>query len=361
MSEPTKKRKAEEEEQKPAASKKRPANNEKVIVVDDSASTKQPDHDAGAGFAAAVAATKERKTFEYNILEYSRPIIKMGLLTHIWNNLSDDNPFYEEEDGERQHYMRDMEQLIHTGRADYCNPFGEDDHDQFLGLFYELTQREQKAFLKTAKEKQFIAASDVTKLFEDPPTRPYYVTLKKVTDKYQDGSQRFPFTSMEDAEDTIKEKMGYGREEGYDVVVLDCAPDCKRVECSHPQCQKQVCTEHGLGQGIYYHERGEIVFNFQKCMHCEKNVCERHSFMECYVCSMENGAEESLTGDRMEAGPFPLCQDCGTICERRWKCNDSHLDSEDENSEDTDYSECGFFCCNNHIDHHRCGYEFQDI
>jgi hypothetical protein len=346
MSEPeavAKKRKAADEEQKPVANKKLPANNETVTVVDDSASTNQPNHYAGSAYAAAVAAMNERKTFEYSILKYARPIMEMGLLTSTWNNLRDYNPFYEDEGGERQNYIRNMEQIICTGRCDYCNPYGEDDQDNFLGFFYELTQREQKVFLKTAKEKKFIAASDVTKMFEDPPTRPYFVNLKKVTDKYQDGSERFPFTSMEDAEHAITDKQLNYREDEDDVVVIDCAPDCKRAECSHPQCRKQVCTEHGLGRGIYHHDPGEIVFNFQKCINCKKVVCEGHKLSTCDVCSMAAGAERSVTGDYC-GGPFPLCQDCGTICEL----------------ETDDAERCGFFCCNSCIDNHRCGYYFDN-
>lgn len=379
MSEPeaatTKKRKARDEEQKPAASKKLPSTNETVAVVGDSASANQPNHFAGASCAAAVAATKERKTFEYNIAEYTRPIMEMGFLTSIWNDLLDDNPFYEEEDGERQHYIRNMEQLIRTGNADYFNPFGEDEQCKFLDIFDRLTQHEKEAFLKTAKERKFITMADVRRLFRDPPTRPYYVTLKRVTDKYQDGSQRFPFTSMEDAEIAfIKNKKRDCNEGEYDVVFLDCAPDCKRAECSHPQCKIQVCTKHGLGQGrIYYrYGCGDIVFNFQKCLHCENVVCERHTtlpqnpstwFRECDICSMGYSAQARV-GESLVTGPFPFCKHCGTICKGRVKSDNSDLYNEYEKSEceDTDDSECcGFFCCKNCIDDHQCGYEFQDV
>jgi hypothetical protein len=41
---------------------------------------------------------KQRKTFEHNIMEYSRPVMEMGLMTSIWNDLLD---VYAEEDGER--------------------------------------------------------------------------------------------------------------------------------------------------------------------------------------------------------------------------------------------------------------------
>jgi orotate phosphoribosyltransferase-like protein len=59
----TKERKSFEYDQKPAASKKLwSADKKTVITVDDSASTNQPNHDVGTGHAA-VAATKERKTF----------------------------------------------------------------------------------------------------------------------------------------------------------------------------------------------------------------------------------------------------------------------------------------------------------
>jgi hypothetical protein len=220
-----------------------------------------------------------------------------------------------------------------------------------------------------AKHKKFIAMSDVTKIFKDPPTRPFFVTLKKVTDTYEDGSERFPFTSMKDAENAIiKVKRADCRKGEYDVVVLDCAPDCKRAECPHPHCRKQLCTEHGLGLGIYYRDPG-IAFNFQKCINCEKVACEWHStlpfmFMECDVCSSGYAAVERSGGDSGVTGPFPLCQNCGTICKRRVKCDDSVLHSEDEESEceDTDDSECcGLFCCINCIDEHRCGYTFQDI
>jgi hypothetical protein len=76
-----------------------------------------------------------------------------------------------------------MEQLIRTGHTDYCNPYGEDDQETFLGRFYEVTQREEKAFLKTAKKNKFRFMANVTKMFDNTLTRPlFYVTLKGETD-----------------------------------------------------------------------------------------------------------------------------------------------------------------------------------
>jgi hypothetical protein len=89
-----------------------------------------------------------------------------------------------------------MEQVIRTGRGrtDYQNPCGGDDREIFLGIFCELIQREQKVLLKMAEEKKHITVADVAKMFEDPPTRSFNVPPKGVTNKYEDGSELFPFT-----------------------------------------------------------------------------------------------------------------------------------------------------------------------
>ena len=203
----TKKRKAVGEEEKLAASKMLPANNEAVTVAGGSASTNQPNHNAGAGCAAAVAVTKERdgKTFEYNITKYAGVMMHVAHLTSTLNELLNIDLFDEYGDSDRKYYIISMEQYIRTGRKDYDNPFGEDNQEIFLGMFYKLTQRERKILLKMAKEKNQITGEDVEKMFEDPPTRPFYVTLKGVANKYEDGSERFPFTSMDDldAKDVI--------------------------------------------------------------------------------------------------------------------------------------------------------------
>lgn len=129
----------------------------------------------------------------------------MARLTSTLSELLDIDLFYEYGDSDRKYYILSMEQYIRTGRKDYDNPFGEDDQEMFLGMFYKPTQRERKMLLKIAKEKEIITAEDVEKMFEDPPTRPFYVTLKGVTNKYEDGSERSPFTSMDDldAKDVI--------------------------------------------------------------------------------------------------------------------------------------------------------------
>jgi hypothetical protein len=201
----TKKRKAVDEEEKPAASKMMSANNETVSVVGDSASTNQPDDSAGIGGAAAVAVTKQRKekTFEFDIWKYTGPMMHMQLMASTLNELLDID--FEYDDDDRLDYILNMEQFIRTGHNDYQNPYGEDDQEVFLGMFYKLTQREQKVLLKMAKKKKHITVEHVTKMFENPPTRPFHVTLKGVSNKYEDGSERFPFTSMDelDAKDVI--------------------------------------------------------------------------------------------------------------------------------------------------------------
>jgi hypothetical protein len=201
----TKNRKAVGEKEKPATSKMLSANKETVSVVGDSASTNQPNNSAGIGSATAVAVTKERKgkTFEFNAAKYTGPMMDMRLMPSTLNELLDIDLEYG--DGDRQDYILNMEQFIRTGHNDYENPYGEDDQEVFHGMFYKPTQREQKALLRMAKEKKHITVEDVTKLFEDPPTRPFHVTLKGVSNKYEDGSERFPFTSMDDldAKDVI--------------------------------------------------------------------------------------------------------------------------------------------------------------
>jgi hypothetical protein len=190
-----------------------PANNKAVTVTvaGDGAATntnRQPNHDgAGTGCATAVVVTKQRdrKIFEYNITKYAGVMMQIARLTSTLNELLDIDLFDEYGDSDRKYYIISMEQYICTGRKDYDNPFGEDDQEVFLGMFYKLTQREQKALLEMAKEKENITAEDVEKMFEDPPTRPFHVTLKETANKYEDGSQRFPFTSMDDldAKDVI--------------------------------------------------------------------------------------------------------------------------------------------------------------
>jgi hypothetical protein len=205
----TKKRKAVDEEEKPATSKMMSANNETESVVGDSASTNQPDNSAGIGGAAAVTVAKavakerKRKTFEFDVIKYTGPMMHMQLMASTLNELLDID--FEYDDDDRLDYILNMEQFIRTGHNDYQNPFGEDDQEVFLGMFYKLTQRERKVLLKMAKKKKHITVEHVTKMFEDPPTRPFHVTLKGVSNNYEDGSERFPFTSMDDldAKDVI--------------------------------------------------------------------------------------------------------------------------------------------------------------
>jgi hypothetical protein len=78
-----------------------------------------------------------------------------------------------------------------------------------------------------AKETKHITVEDVNKMFEDPPTRRFHVTLKGVSNKYEDGSERFPFTSIDDldAKDVIRISIM-----SWFSIVLDG----QRFECSQP-------------------------------------------------------------------------------------------------------------------------------
>lgn len=181
----------------------------------------------------------------------------------------------------------------------------------------------------------------------------YMCRSGKKDQKYENGSERFPFPSIKMAHDcyetyglnasTGRQLRDYEGDDGHKIH-LECGPDCQLRECFYPSCKRKICDDHGTGQGdedCQGYGRGDIVFYRCKCLGCDKVACRVHQrhFRECDVC--RNGYSANASLGAYNASPdacFKLCQDCGEDC----------------GDEDAGGERCEFYCCPKCLDDHKC-------
>jgi len=309
-----------------------------------------------------VVAKRQKKANEepispFDSEQYLWPLLQMQRLRSQWNSL-DQCPYTGDYHGteERKEYLKDMNQILRHGVAEYRNPFGADDRENFGGVFQDLTDREQEAFFnaitKAMRAKRPVSEQDIKSLFANPPDLPYYISLSS-TDKsspYQDGSDRFPFKSVEAAVARYNDLRWNERGgEEFPLVIVDCGPDCRYQECYQASCKTPVCLEHGSRRGVV--AEGDVVFVVHKCKDCGKIACNRHGFKKCDVCS-NRFAGEVLLGMHEGYDTFPVCKECATVCQGKVE----NMEEPDEDASESDESKvCGFRCCKECLANHRCG------
>ena len=273
----------------------------------------------------------------------------MLLLAENWSKFASDGNSVREQQG----LLEDMATIVKTGKSKYrgVDPMRLDYNKSFSE---DLTKQEQKFLHKKAKKaikhsapwKRFISTTEINEYFKNPPKVPYYVSLDEslAPKDLRDGSERYPFVSVEEATKQLRRNAG-GMPEGGDTVVIvkECAPDCKRRPCFFAGCNRQVCESHGCsGVGKLDYERRWVCFPVSGCIACDKLSCyfhERRCFKDCDVChegfqgeaalGMHNGSPDAC---------FSVCKDCGKSCDK----------------DDEEGDPCGFYCCPKCIGSHKC-------
>jgi len=302
-------------------------------------------------------AKRAKPTPPLQDLKYGRAIVLLRQLQRNWNLLDREGEFLDhlcadQHGEERLEYIHDMEEMMAGDPPSlYGNPFGADDRETFADFFGQLTRAEQRAFRNQVescvRENRPLTDNDLNEVLlqsSSKPREPFFISLDPDTSpSAANGTERLPFASVEQAESVLRRDCR--------VKLLKCggAPSsCKTKKCY--RCPTMVCTTHGdSGNGTYY-EHGYTLWEFSKCMHCQETIgCARHRFPECNVC--RNGVDaEMAVGAHEFPCQFDLCDECAQVCH----------DTVETNDDDEEGPPCGFRCCPNHIDDHRCGYNPAD-
>ena len=331
------------------------------------------------------AKTDDKKEAEdsfWLMLHYNKPLQTMIRLakTH-WNLLDTDGCGYVYEYGpERDSYLSDMETILSGNSSSYENPFGADDREEFTNTFEDdLTRQEQKFFLELAKKNRMtmINITEIEDYFlKKVPFAPLYVDLSKKggsendgedeDDPFEDGSERFPYSSESKAYAKYKSNGGFDESKHRPVfrfkdeldeigevgcLKVTCGADCeKKSACCFPKCGQGICKIHGEGVAIDDKERGEWTYLRYWCQVCSKMACRMHEhkrFHQCDVCSGEAAGAASLMDELPDPDKsFLLCKrgGCGVKCTK--------LDEEGD--------PCQFFCCPRCLKDHTCNITASD-
>ena len=200
------------------------------------------------------------------------------------------------------------------------------------------------------KENRAMTNKDLNEVLiaEEPPD-PIWISLDPKT-KAEDteGTERFPYASVDQAEEEVQESDDYG---DYPSIQVVCATSCEKIVCAEAECKKMVCKVHGGGRGQLFAGPGSHLaayddeFWIQKCIDCQVVTFDDHLMTKCEVCSNGTTAELSLIGDSFPIDRFPVCDDCVTTCEKEVEGGNGEL--------------CGFACCKSY-EEHACGYDPRD-
>ncbi|GFH47380.1 predicted protein [Chaetoceros tenuissimus] len=286
---------------------------------------------------------------EYNPMKHMEAQFLMQRLMNKWNLLDTcpDTGEYTYGTDERRKYLRDMTPFA----VGYCNPYGEDDREHFSNVFYELLPSEQKNFLRICHESlqgnRPIYEIEIENLFRERPELLYIDETQQESKQngkksYRDGSERYPFLSLEEAR-TVS---------SCEELHLKCKSTCIKKKCPVPNCDAELCAEHGTGF-VYLSEDEEhyLPRRSDKCFDCDTMFCENHFAIRLRKCPACVKLDEVIGCDI-----HFLCKGkCGQIC---GKIN-----------EDGDYDEhgqepkCELICCKRCLEEdHACFIdEYPDI
>lgn len=296
-------------------------------AVSKSGSIKEDERD---GKSESQSDSNQISVPEYNPMKHMEAQFLMQRLMHKWN-LLDTCPYtgeYNYGTDERKKYLRDMTPAFAVG---YCNPFGEDDREHFSNVFYELLPSEQKNFrhicYESLQSNRPIHKFQIELLFKKRPTLIYIDETKQESkpnrkDSYRDGSERYPFLSIEEASivDSCEE------------LHLKCT--CIKKKCPVPNCDAELCAEHGTGF-VYLSDDEEhyLPRRSDKCFDCDTLFCENHSPRRLHRCP--------ACVKRDKASPWHvhyLCKGkCGQICGK--------IDEDGDYDEHGQEPRCELICC----------------
>jgi hypothetical protein len=159
----------------------------------------------------------------FNPTQYIPAMNEMLAVMRKWNDLWSHH--------DQQEYLEDIEMILTCGFCDYKNTFGSDDREEFSEKFLRLTFSERKGIHglaeKSYQNQGIVDIKDVAGFYEKPPTQPYFVCLSRGLRGYQDGSQRFPFSTLDAAQKALTAAQGqHDKVERVDVVMMACSPAC---------------------------------------------------------------------------------------------------------------------------------------
>jgi hypothetical protein len=294
---------------------------------------------------AKLAKTEDnqRKEDPFSDLEYS-----LIQLAETWNEM-----------GEATYFHQDitlyvMEAIVQQGYCRYRNQLGPG-MGNFADEFRDLMEgMERRGFYELARkchqENRTIDMVDVRNLllFVTTPQEPYLIDLQG-NNVFENGTKRFPFTTIKSAERSCEE---HKHPRGTEVEVIRCAATCTKKVC-HFDCKEKVCTKHGLGYGEIVQQDGRtwIQFEVPECKECHVVACNsgRHGrFMaQCTVCSNNLNGDCALTGSYDYNTNCHICKSCSKICKKI--IDEDHFDEEQHGKV------CGFICCPEHSKNHTCG------
>jgi len=222
-----------------------------------------------------------------------------------------------------------------------------------------------------------------------PPTT-IYIAANTGNDSKGDGTILNPFRSMEPLYEKNfwrsreKLKLSGKHDEETTVQIIHCnRSECEVMICNQDGCSNKVCREHKNGSGIYDRHMNEWRFDeYAVCSvkNCNVAFCEMHykdgpmgyigltpigrstRLQGCSVCENFMSAQSSLLGWSNVRAVKPLCTGHAKQCRMVWiESEESWYHPEDEHCGDFDPEEwdqeniCGFICCPECIDRHRCG------
>lgn len=169
---------------------------------------------------------------------------------------------------------------------------------------------------------------------------------------YRDGSERFPFHTLEETKGFLEETSGDHK------CLVKCGPDCIKSPCPFPNCTKIMCKEHGEGDVTFIDD--DFVHDLQECNDCNRLVCDAHEekwLKRCDVCAADSSAQIEYYGlDGEDVGPPTLvCRECGQTCGKEYvepKDEDDGPQFPMSGVEEGDT--CKFFCCKECLEEHEC-------
>ena len=240
--------------------------------------------------------------------------------------------------------------------------------------------------LLTTMKRSIPDPDDSTKRPKTKKDLPLHVVLRKKEDEDDkatvaaaaaavaaDGSNAHPFRSLEDAESAMNDLARRSFDEDEIHVKVDC--DCDEQEvCGQASCRTVLCRKHGTGKGSYDKEGRYFKFDIETCCDCDEISCERHSsenyntwcpsdenfskfvpvlsqeekwFSSCQVCEGISYAYDGYGPNRV------MCKGCMNVCKKT-------ITLEGNEDEEKVGQVCGFRCCSEHYQDHKCGDDPQE-
>ena len=139
------------------------------------------------------------------------------------------------------------------------------------------------------------------------------LTLDSSSSAYQDGSDNFPYSTVEAAALAILRGNFLESDQQAlteDIFVVRCGEDCKIQTCVDASCcERHICTRHGTGSAIFRPGMAAPVFDVECCMECNQAACLDHNVCSpCDLCTFQH--LQSVKSLDVAISPYRICQRC---------------------------------------------------